>query len=62
MVRPKKEFLSGLARFWIWLISHQTKPAIVSGLKVFGNGVLLKYTLIGVSSVAHLITAYDESQ
>ena len=30
--------------------------------RVFENGVLLMYTLEGVSSVANFITAYEESQ
>ena len=29
---------------------------------IFENGVLLMYTLKGVSSVANFITAYEESQ
>ena len=29
---------------------------------IFENGVLLMYTLEGVSSVANFITAYEESQ
>ena len=29
---------------------------------IFDNGVLLMYTLEGVSSVANFITAYEESQ
>ena len=29
---------------------------------IFENGVLLMYTLEGVNSVAHFITAYEESQ
>ena len=29
---------------------------------IFGNGVPLMYTLEGVSSVANLVTAYEESQ
>ena len=32
------------------------------GIHVFENGVLLMYTLEGVSSVANFITAYEESQ
>ena len=29
---------------------------------IFENGILLMYTLEGVSSVANFITAYEESQ
>ena len=39
-----------------WLWDHWAHCGI------FENGVLLMYTLEGVSSVANFITAYEESQ
>ena len=39
-------------------LGHPTRTNYIN----FENGVLLMYTLEGVSSVANFITAYEESQ
>ena len=60
MITPKE--LLKYKRLTIVQIIFRTLWDQMAHCGIFENGVLLMYTLEGVSSVANFITAYEESQ